>query len=138
MLSAVAKKVHETVMTSSPAPIPSARSARTIASVPFPHETPYLAPSYAANSSSKAVTSAPPIYPPLRSTFSAASSYSAAYVSCCRCTFINLILTIFSPRHLYIFDLRSSQLPPNHIYRHQQAHFQNKSSRKYGHSSAFQ
>jgi len=78
MLSAVAKKVQETVITSSPLPMPSARNANTIASVPFPHEMPNLDPSYAANSSSKEETSSPPIYLPERSTLSAASSYSEA------------------------------------------------------------
>ena len=42
MLSAVAKKVQDTVITSSPSPIPNARKAITKASVPFPQEIPYL------------------------------------------------------------------------------------------------
>ena len=82
ILSAVAKKVHETVITSSPKPIPNALKAKTRASVPLPQDIPYFAPSYSANSSSIFLTSSPPIYPPLRNTSNAASSYSDAYLSC--------------------------------------------------------
>ena len=44
MLSAVAKKVQATVITSSHLPIPKALNDKTRASVPFPHEIPYFAP----------------------------------------------------------------------------------------------
>ena len=59
--SAVAMKVFAGMMTSSPAPTPTARKASSRASVPLDTPTTCPTPMYSAYSSSKAVTSGPPM-----------------------------------------------------------------------------
>ena len=61
-------------MTSSPGPMPSARSASDSASVPDDTPTAYALPQYAANSSSKASSSAPNVNAPWRATRATTSS----------------------------------------------------------------
>src|SRR5579859_5534882 len=59
MAATLATNVNGTVMTSSPGPMPAARSARCSALVPVFTPTAYWASDYAANSSSKALTFGP-------------------------------------------------------------------------------
>ncbi len=59
MVPAVAKKVYGLVMTSSPAPMSSAMSAISSASVPEEMPMPNLQPEYAAVAASSAFTSGP-------------------------------------------------------------------------------
>src|SRR5688500_15614165 len=65
-------------MTSSPGPIPSARSATCSASVPVPTPTAYPAPQAVANSRSKASSSGPSTNHPRSTTRLIAASTSAA------------------------------------------------------------
>ncbi len=58
--SPVAMKVFATVTTSSPGPIPCARSASCSASVPFATAQACVVPQKAANSRSSSATSGPP------------------------------------------------------------------------------
>ena len=80
--SAVAKKVNDGQITSSPAPISSASRARTIASVPLATPSACATPRYSAASRSKASTFAPRMNCPRSRTSSnspRSSSSSGAY-----------------------------------------------------------
>ncbi len=77
---AVAAKVKDGTITSSPGPSPRASSERCSADVPELTATQYAAPVTGANSSSNAFTSGPCTTMPLRSTRTAASM-SASEIS---------------------------------------------------------
>ena len=70
----VALKLNETVMTSSPGPMPSACSTASWATVPLLISTACLTPQYAAQASSKAVVLRPMASMPDRRTSRTASS----------------------------------------------------------------
>ena len=75
--SAVAEKVNDGTNTASPGPIPIAAPSSHRASVPLDTPTQWRYPAAAASSSSRASTCAPPMYSPLGSTPSTASSSRA-------------------------------------------------------------
>ena len=81
--SAVAKKVNDGTITSSPGPIPSARSPSTSASVPEPTPTAWRTPRKLAASRSNASTFGPRMKRPERSTSSTAFSSSGQSASVC-------------------------------------------------------
>jgi len=82
--SAVAMKVKGVVMTSSPVPIPRARSASSRASVPLATPTACGTPWYRATSASSADTLGPSINWVLSSTSRTAASISALSCRYCR------------------------------------------------------